>query len=126
MEIQLELVALRKRRLMIFTPLFAPSRGYFQAMLRLHQLLAEYGFEYELFQPNNESDIAWARNKASDAFLRSNCTDLVQIDNDVDFDAWDVLAFMHFEKGVIGANCPRKQVDWNLTREAVLLQPDIS
>jgi hypothetical protein len=126
MEVQLDLEAIRQRKLMIFTPLFTPSRGYFQSMLALHHLLSEYGIDAELHQPANQSDIPWIRNKATDVFLRSDCTDLLQIDNDIAFDPMDILALMHFDKDVIGANCPRKQIDWNLIREAVLLQPDIS
>src|SRR6266487_7027497 len=125
MEIQLDLAALRQRKLMICTPLFVPSLGYFRSMLALHQLLADCGLTYELQQATNESDVSLARNKMTDVFLRSDCSDLVWIDNDVAFDPWDILAFLHFDKPIIGANCPRKQIDWNLVREAVLLEPSI-
>src|SRR5439155_6720512 len=107
------------------TPLFSPSPGYFRSMLVLYQLFAEYGLAYN-FQPLwNESDVSLIRNKMTDIFLRSDCSDLVWIDHDVAFDPWDILAFLHFDKSVIGANCPRKQIDWNLVREAVLLEPSI-
>jgi hypothetical protein len=125
MEIQLDLARLRQRKLMVATPLFVPSLGYFRSMLRLHSLFTQYGVAYEVQQLTNQSDVALARNKMTDVFLRSDCTDLVSIDNDVAFDPWDVLAFLHFDKEVIGANCPRKQIDWNLVREAVLLEPSI-
>jgi hypothetical protein len=110
---------------MVCTPVFVPTPGYFRSMLALHNLFIEYGLSYDVQSLTNESDVAWARNKMTDVFLRFDCTDLVWIDNDVAFDPWDILAFMHFDKGVIGANCPRKQIDWNLVREAVLLEPSI-
>ncbi len=125
MEIKLDLVALRKRKLMISTLLFIPTPGYLQAMLALQYLLASYDIPYEIHPLRNESDISLARNKLTADFVRSDGTDLLQVDNDVGFDPWDVLAMLHFDKEVIGANCPRKQIDWNLVREAVLLEPSI-
>ena len=125
MEIQLNLEALRKRKLMIGTLLHGPTAGYFRSMFGLSQLLSEQGIPAEVQLLTNESDISLARNKLTDTFLRSDCTELLQVDNDVSFEPWDVLGMMHFDKEVIGANCPRKQIDWNLIREAVLLQPDI-
>src|SRR5437773_2078247 len=125
MEIQLDIVALRQRKLMVCTPLFVPTLGYFRSMLSLHSLFTKYDLPYELQLLTNESDVSLARNKMTDVFLRSDCSELVWIDNDVAFDPWDILAFLHFDKDVIGANCPRKQIDWNLVREAVLLEPSI-
>jgi hypothetical protein len=125
MEIQIDLEALRKRKVMVSTPLFAPTAQYFQSMFALEQLFSAQQIPAEVQLLRNESDIALARNKMTDVFLRSDCTDIFQVDSDVGFDPWDVLAMMHFDRDVIGANCPRKQIDWNLIREAVLLQPDI-
>lgn len=125
MEIQLDLPALRKRRLMIGTPFFHPTEGFVLSLLRLQMLLMQAGIEHQFEPVKNCSDIALARNKLTDTFLRSECTELLQLDNDVGFEPMDILAMMHFDKEVIGPNCPRKQIDWNLVREAVLLEPSI-
>ena len=125
MEIKIDLEKLRKRKVLVSTPLHGPTAEYFQSMFALEQLFSAHGISAAVQLLRNESDLALSRNKMTDVFLRSDCTDILQVDNDVGFDPWDVLAMMHFDREVIGANCPRKQIDWNLIREAVLLQPDI-
>jgi hypothetical protein len=127
-EIIVNLERLRKtRKLMVATPLLGPTSEYLQSMWGLANLISTQGLPASPpYLPRNQSDVALLRNKMTDEFLRSDCTDILQVDNDVGFEPMDVLAMMHFEKEVIGANCPRKQIDWNLIREAVILQPDIS
>jgi len=125
-EIQLDLEKLRKRKVMIATLVFGPTPAYLRSMLALQETLLTYGIPYQIEPLSGESDISLARNKLTDTFLRSDCTDLLQADNDVGFDAMDILALLQFEKDVIGANCPRKQIDWNLIREAVLLDHSIT
>ena len=126
MEIHLDLEKLRKRKVMVATLVCGPTPAYLRSMLALQETLLIYGIPHAIEPLSGESDISLARNKLSDTFLRSDCTDLLQADNDVGFDAMDILALLHFEKDVIGANCPRKQIDWNLIREAVLLDPSIT
>jgi hypothetical protein len=126
MEITLDLEALRKRKVMVSTLLFNPTPAYLRSMLALQKMFLTYGIPYQIEPLSGESDISLARNRLTDTFLRSGCTDLLQADSDIGFDAIDILGMLHFGKEVIGANCPRKQTDWNATREAVLLEPSIT
>jgi hypothetical protein len=125
MNIHLDLEKLRKRKVMVATLLFGTTPTYLGSVLALQEMFSTYGIPYAVELLSGESDISLARNKLTDTFLRSDCTDLLQVDNDVGFDAMDILGMLHFDKDVIGANCPRKQTDWNAIREAVLLDPSI-
>lgn len=120
-EIQVDLSELRKRTLYIATPAYGGqmNMGYVQSILGLQKKLTEFGIPYIFQFMGNESLISRARNKMAHLFMQSNATDLLFIDSDIEFDPNDALALMWFDKPVIGAAYPLKQINWTAAAKAV-------
>jgi hypothetical protein len=61
-----------------------------------------------------------------DEFLnRSDCTHLLFIDSDINFNPQDVIAMLALDRDVIGGPYPKKAIKWNNIKKAVQMHPDM-
>jgi hypothetical protein len=98
------------RKLCIATPCYGGmlSDLYLHSILELSILLGKEKIDHALLTLRNESLITRARNSLVAMFLGSDCTDLIFIDADVQFDPESVLRMLRLDKPVVGAACPMK------------------
>jgi hypothetical protein len=127
MEIKVELEKLRKNKLFVATPMYGGmAHGlYIKSSLDLQNVMSKYGIETKFSFLFNESLITRARNYLVDEFLRSDCTHLLFIDSDINYDAKDVVALMALDKDVIGGPYPKKAINWENVAKAARQHPDM-
>jgi hypothetical protein len=86
----------------------------------------QYGIPVKFSFLFNESIITRARNYLVDEFLnRSDCTHLLFIDSDINFQPQDVLAMLALDKDVIGGPYPKKAIKWKSVITAITKNPTI-
>lgn len=126
MEVEITVEDIRKRKIMIATPMYGGqcSGQYTKSSIDLAQVAAKYGVDVGFFYLFNESLITRARNYLVDEFLRSNYTHLMFIDSDIGFDANDVLALAAIadpesDKDIVCGPYPKKTIAWEKIKRAV-------
>ena len=127
MEIQVKVEDLQKSKLFVATPMYGGmAHGmYMKSSLDLQNVLGKYDVEVKFSFLFNESLITRARNYLVDEFLRTDCTHLLFIDSDINYDAKDVIALLALDKDVIGAPYPKKSINWKNILDAIKSNPDI-
>jgi hypothetical protein len=121
MEVKIGVEELRKKKIMICTPMFGGmcSGMYTKACCDLATLATKYEMDIKFFYLFNESLIPRARNYLCDEFMRSDYTHLMFIDADIHFDPNDVLTLAALDKDIIGGPYPKKCIAWEKVRNAV-------
>ena len=128
MEISIKKEDLQKKRLFVATPMYGGMNHglYMKACLDLQALCIQYGIAIKFSFLFNESLITRARNYLVDEFLsRSDCTHLLFLDSDINFQPQDVLALLALDKDVIGGPYPKKAIKWKSVKTALNKNPDI-
>lgn len=113
---------LQKYNLFFATPCYGGvlTDQYFLSMFRLSQLLTAARINFRITTLRNESLITRARNILTAMFLESDCTHLMFIDADIEFDPESVIRMLAMNKPLIAAAYPKKVVDWESVRRAAL------
>jgi hypothetical protein len=128
MEMEIGLEELRKRKIMVATPMYGGQcHGmYAKSCADLAKLCQAYDIDLKFFYLFNESLITRARNYCADEFMRSDYTHLMFIDSDIGFDPHDVLslaAMMDPEeedpKDIMCGPYPKKTIAWEKIKRAV-------
>ena len=126
MEVEVSVEELRKRKLMVCTPMYGGmcAGTYTKSSTDLAQVAAKYGVEVVFFYLFNESLITRARNYCADEFMRSDCTHMIFLDSDIGFDYNDVLAMLALmgedtEYDIMCAPYPKKTIAWEKIKDAV-------
>lgn len=128
MEISIKTEELRKNSIFVATPMYGGMNHglYMKACLDLQGLCMQYGINVKFSFLFNESLITRARNYLVDEFLhRSDCTHLLFIDSDINFNPQDVLAMLALDKDVIGGPYPKKSIKWRAIATALKKNPDM-
>lgn len=99
---------------MVATPMYGgQSYGlYTKSSIELAQFCSNHNIPIRFNYVFNESLITRARNYLVELFLKSDCTHLVFIDADIEFDPKDVLALVALDKDVVAGPYPKKQFAW--------------
>jgi hypothetical protein len=126
MNIEVPIEELRKKKLMLATPMYggACAGMYAKSVADLSALCTQYGISLQLYFLFNESLITRARNYCCDEFMRSEATHLMFIDSDIGFNPQDVLALMALSSedsqyDIIGGPYPKKCISWEKIKHAV-------
>lgn len=82
------------------------------SLLNLVTFLNEYKIGFMIDFLGNESLITRARNKSLSKFMASDCTHLLFIDSDIEFQAQAVLDLLLFNKDVACCVYPKKGINW--------------
>lgn len=101
--IEQRLARAQSRRVMIGTPVARhPLRQYTISLLDTSMLLRNYGIYFTVHWVVGNSNLARARNEIVAAFLASDCTDLLWIDDDMGWNGSDVIRLLASDKDIIG------------------------
>ena len=126
MEIEIDVEELRKRKIMICTPMYGGmcAGNYTKSTADLSTLAANYGIQLSFYYLFNESLITRARNYLVDEFLRSGCSHLMFIDADIGFNPEDVLSLAAIaepgsEYEIVCGPYPKKTIAWEKIKMAV-------
>ena len=127
MEINIPIEELRKKKLMVATPMYGGQcAGMFaRSVADLSALCTQYGIPLQFYFLFNESLITRARNYCCDEFVRSGADHLMFIDSDIGFNPQDVLALMSLQTlepdkyDIIGGPYPKKCISWEKIKHAV-------
>ena len=128
MEISIKKEELQQKKLFVATPMYGGMNHglYMKACLDLQSICIQYGVQVKFSFLFNESLITRARNYLVDEFLnRSDCTHLLFIDSDINFNPQDVIALLAFDKEVSGGPYPKKAIKWKSVKTAVTKNPNI-
>jgi len=110
-----------KRKIFIATPMYGGmcTGFYTQSLLVMQQVFAQAGIEAAVSFVFNESLITRARNSLVHSFFKTDCTDLLFIDADLNFDPWGVLKMVQTDKDVICGIYPKKEINWHSVKAAM-------
>lgn len=120
-KIEIPIEELRKRTIFVATPMYGGNATgpFMKSLLDLQSRCFNLQIGVVFYFLFNESLITRARNYLVDEFLRSNCTHLMFIDSDIDFDPMSVLTLLAFDKPIIGGAYPKKTIAWEKIYDAV-------
>jgi hypothetical protein len=106
----------------IATPMYGGNcKGeYMHSVMGLAFALASRGDYVSFPRSYNESIISMARDGLAYEFLDSNADVLLFVDADTSFDVASVVKMIDSDKDIIGAIYPRKTLNWDLIKQAVL------
>lgn len=126
MQVEVPVEELRKRSLMVATPMYGGQcyGGYTLSMIKLAIACCRYGIDMRVHTIFNESLITRARAYCVQAFLDSDCTHLMFIDSDITFDPDSVLTLLALQSDdspydVITGAYPKKCISWEKIKQAV-------
>lgn len=124
MKINIEMDELRKRKLMICTPCYGGQMysTYHTSMMELQGECMAKGIHMQSSIIENESLVQRARNNLVKIFLDSDCTHLMFIDADIQFQAIDVIHMLAICDGrsyrVVTAPYGKKSIHWDIIADA--------
>lgn len=109
-EAVIDLNILRKHNIFFATPCYGGmlTDQFFLSMFRMSQTLMQHGINFRVTTLRNESLISRARNILTAMFLGSNCTHLMFIDSDIEFQPDDILRALAYDKPVVAGAYPKK------------------
>ena len=101
---------LSKFNVFFATPCYAGliTDQYFLSMFRLIETLRQHRISHQLTTLRNESLITRARNILTAMFLSTDCTHLMFIDADIEFDANDVIKLLRLNEPLAVGAYPKK------------------
>lgn len=120
MKLEIDIQKLQQCKLFVATPMYGGQCTglYTKSCISLSQLLTQYGINAQFSFLFNESLIQRARNYLTDEFLRSDCTHLMFIDGDIDYDPADILALLALDRDIVGGPYPKKCIAWESIKNA--------
>ena len=106
----IDLEILRKYNVFFATPCYGGlvTDQFFLSMFRASQTLMRHGINFRVTTLRNESLIPRARNILTAMFLESDCTHLLFIDADIEFQPDDVLRALAYDKPILAGAYPKK------------------
>ena len=117
---------LRKNKFFIATPCYGGqlTEPYFRSVVKLLTFFNQHRIPLAFGTIANESLVTRARNVLLAYFLGSDYTHLMFIDADIEFQVEDVLKLYAHDKDVCVGAYPKKGVNWNRIKEAILRDPE--
>lgn len=101
---------LREYNVFFATPCYGGmiTDQYFLSMFRMSQTFMRYGINFRITTLRNESLITRARNILTAMFLESDCTHIMFIDSDIEFQPEDILRALAYDKPIMAGAYPKK------------------
>lgn len=119
-KIDLDSDELRKTNIFFATPCYGGliTDQYFLSMFRTFQKFGEMGINHRITTLRNESLVTRARNILTAMFLASDCTHLMFIDADIEFDPDSIIRLISMDKDLAVGAYPKKTVNWDAIKKA--------
>ena len=111
----------KKCKILVCTPMYGGMcfGAYTKSCIDLAKIAQANGIDLRFSFIFNESLITRARNYLADEFLRSDCTHLMFLDADINFNPKDIFTLLALDKEVVGGPYPKKTIAWEKIRTAV-------
>jgi len=119
-KVNLNMDELRKVNIFFATPCYGGqiTDQYFLSMFRTYQKFGELGINHRITTLRNESLVPRARNILTAMFLASDCTHLMFIDADIEFDPESIVRLISMDKDLAVGAYPKKTVNWDAVKKA--------
>jgi len=119
-KLQIDVNYLRKYNIFFATPCYGGmlTDQYFLSMFRTTQKLMQLGINFRITTLRNESLITRGRNILNAMFMDSDCTHLMFIDSDIEWDPDSIVRMLAMNKPIIAGAYPKKTVNWGNVKEA--------
>ena len=106
----IDLNELRKMNIFFATPCYGGmvTDQFFLSMFRTSQTFMQHGINFRITTLRNESLITRGRNILTAMFLERDCSHLMYIDADIEYQADDLLRMMAYDKPIMAAAYPKK------------------
>lgn len=117
----------KKVKLFVGTPMFG-SMCYGQfanSCINMVSIMSQAGVDVIFFHLYSDALVARARNTIVDKFLQTDCTHLLFIDADIQFNPHDILPLLGTDEPVVGAPYAKKAINWKKVVEIVKNIPTI-
>lgn len=89
----------------------------------LDKLIYQANIAVRIEYLEKESLITRGRNRLACRFLKSDCTHLMFIDSDIEFEPWDIVKLLMADKDIIGGLYPVKEINWSTVKLALIKNP---
>jgi len=101
---------LRQNNIFFATPCYGGmlTDQFYLSMFRIQQTLIEHKIDFRITTLRNESLVTRARNILVAMFLESQCSHLMFIDADIEFDSESILRMLAMDKDIIAGAYPKK------------------
>lgn len=101
---------LRGHNIFFATPCYGGliTDQFFLSMFKTTQTLIQHGINFRVTTLRNESLISRARNILTAMFLESNCTHLMFIDADIEWESDSIIRMLAMDKNIIAGAYPKK------------------
>ena len=111
----------QKPSVLVGTPMYGGlcNGVYALSMMKMVGTFTNAGVPFQYTHLMNESLITRGRNTIADQFLKSDCTHLMFIDADIEFEAYDILKMLGADKDIICGIYPKKEINWKQVTGAV-------
>jgi hypothetical protein len=116
-------------KLMIAVPAYAGQislQTHHSLLDSLDKLIYQARIHTRIEYLEKESLITRGRNRLAYRFLKSDCTHLLFLDADVEFEAWDIVRLLDAAKPIIGGLYPVKEINWATVKLALQRNPNAS
>jgi hypothetical protein len=112
----------KQKHIFIATPMYGGQcTGVFvQSLINLIGVLGSKGYKTSCSFMFNESLITRARCNMAHQFLQGDADYLLWIDADIKFRAEDAVKMLEADVDVIGGIYPKKEINWDMVKQAVL------
>lgn len=125
-QIQVNIQELQKERIFVATPCYGGNltEPYFRSTVKLLTFCNQHKIPLAFGTIANESLVTRARNVLLAYFLQSGFTRLLFIDADIEYQVEDVIKLVYHNKDCVVGAYPKKGVNWQRIKEAVIDQKD--
>lgn len=115
-----------KVKLCVATPMYGGQcyGAFMTSIMGLDQVARDKGWDFCFVHIGNESLITRARNKLVEKFLELDCTHLLFIDADMEFNPTLLASLVDYDVDVVCGLCPKKQINWVAVKELIKTSPD--
>jgi len=117
-------------KLFVGTPMFGGMcyGAYANSCINLVNILGRSGIDVFFYHLYNDALVARARNIIVDEFLKTDCTHLLFIDADIQFNVDDVISILKLNAPIIGGPYAKKIINWkkvvNVVKEIPTIKPE--
>ena len=127
-DVNLDEEKLKSCKIFIATPMYGGkcSGQFTNACISLQKLFCEFEVKCEFHFIMGESLITRGRNNLVNKFLSTDCTHLLFIDSDIEFNPHDVFTLLFFDKDVIASPYAKKHIRWDKIISAIKNNPKIN